>query len=179
VGRCVPTDQKVIGTYNKLKQQETAMSNPLDEKTQRRVMAEIDLGQTPHGDLMYGSRAWRINYKKLCKLRDDDTLRYIAEDCRQAVEAQPDGLKCWQYSNEQRYCEHELYRRDRDRERGVIEEVALRQIVEDVYEINEGHKVSLDDLTGRRRRIEKLLACVPTQNIKEYLGRADGHEEVA
>ena len=151
------------------------MSNQLDEKTQRRVMAEIDLGQTPHGDLMYGSRAWRINYKKLCKLRDDDTLRYIAEDCRQAVEAQPDGLKCWQYSNEQRYCEHELYRRDRDRERGVIEEVALRQIVEDVYEINEGHDER--DGSGRRRRIEKLLACVPTQNIKEYLGRADGHEE--
>ena len=144
------------------------MSNQLDEKTQRRVMAEIDLGQTPYGPSMHGSRAWHTNYKKLCKFRDDDTLRYIAEDCRQAVEAQSDGFKCWQYMDEQRYCEYELYRRGRDRERRVIEEVTLRQIVEDVYEINEGHDER--DGSGRRRRIEKLLARVSVRDLKNYLG---------
>ena len=148
------------------------MSNQLDEKTQRRVMVEIDLGQTSYGD-----PAWHTNYMRLCKIRDDDTLRHIAKDCRQAVEAQPDNPKCNQYMDEQHYCNMELHRRDKELERGVIEEVALRQIVEDVYEINEGHDER--DGSRRRRRIEKLLACVPTQNIKEYLGRADGHEEVA
>ena len=146
------------------------MSNQLDEKTQRRVMVEIDLGQTSYGD-----PAWHTNYMRLCKIRDDATLRHIAKDCRQAVEAQPDNPKCNQYMDEQHYCIMELHRRDKELERGVIEEVALRQIVEDVYEINEGHDER--DGSGRRRRIEKLLACVPTQNIKEYLGRADGHEE--
>ena len=134
------------------------MSNQLDEKTQRRVMAEIDLGQTPHGDLMYGSRAWRINYRKLCKLRDYDTLRYIAEDCRQAVEAQPDGLKCWQYSNEQRYCEHELYRRDRDRER----EKLCAAVVE---------HINSDMSAGRKQRIKKLVARVSVRDLKNYLGK--------
>tara|TARA_R110000822_G_scaffold154118_1_gene293638 strand:+ start:109 stop:552 length:444 start_codon:yes stop_codon:yes gene_type:complete len=147
------------------------MSNQLDEKTQRRVMVEIDLGQTSYGD-----PAWHTNYMRLCKLRDDGSLLHIAEDCRQAIEAQPYNPKCSQYMDEQHYCNMELHRRDKELERGVIEEVALRQIVEDAYEINEGHTVSSG---GRRRRIEKLLACVPTQNIKEYLGRADGHEEVA
>ena len=148
------------------------MSNPLEEKAQRRVMAEIDLGQTPYGD-----PAWHTNYMRLCKLRDDGSLLHIAEDCRQAIEAQPYNPKCSQYMDEQHYCNMELHRRDKELERGVIEEVALRQIVEDVYEINEGHDER--DGSRRRRRIEKLLACVPTQNIKEYLGRADGHEEVA
>jgi len=148
------------------------MSNPLDEKTQRRVMAEIDLGQTPYGD-----PAWHTNYMRLCKIRDDESLLYVAKDCRQAVEAQPDNPKCSQYMDEQHYCNMELHRRDKELERGVIEEVALRQIVEDVYEVNQGHDER--DGSRRRRRIEKLLACVPTQNIKEYLGRADGHEEVA
>jgi len=145
------------------------MSNPLDEKTHRRVIAEIDLGQTPHGASMHGNQAWQINYKKLCKLRDDDTLRYVAEDCRQAVEAQPDNPKCSQYMDEQHYCNMELYRRDKELERTHVEEIALRQIIEDVYD----H----DERGGRRERIAKLLECVPTQNIHGYLGYDHGHEE--
>ena len=139
------------------------MSNQLEEKAQRRVMAEIDLGQTPYGD-----PAWHTNYMRLCKLRDDGSLLHIAEDCRQAIEAQPDNPKCSQYMDEQHYCNMELHRRDKELERGVIEEVALRQIVEDVYEINEGHDER--DGSGRRRRIEKLLARVSVRDLKNYLG---------
>ena len=140
------------------------MSNQLEEKAQRRVMAEIDLGQTPYGD-----PAWHTNYMRLCKLRDDGSLLYVAEDCRKAVEAQPDNPKCSQYMDEQHYCNMELYRRDKELERTHIEEIALRQIIEDVYD----H----DKRGGRRERIAKLLECVPTQNIHGYLGYDHGHEE--
>ena len=141
------------------------MSNQLDEKTQRRVMVEIDLGQTPHGPSVYGSRAWRINYRNLCKLRDYDTLRYIAEDCRQAVEAQPDGLKYWQYSNEQRYCEHELYRRDRDREREKLCAAVVERINSDMSQRTLTHIEA-----ERKARIKKLVARVSIRDLKNYLG---------
>ena len=141
------------------------MSNQLDEKTQRRVMAEIILGQTPHGPSMHGNPAWQINYKKLCKLRDDDTLRYIAEDCRQAIEAQPDGLKCWQYNNEQRYCAYELHRRDRDREREKLCAAVVERINSDMSQRTLTHIEA-----ERKARIKKLVARVSIRDLKNYLG---------
>ena len=133
------------------------MSNQLDEKTQRRVMAEIILAQTPHGPSMHGNPAWQIHYKKLCKLRDDDTLRYIYEDCSQAIEAQPYDIKCRQYNNERRYCAYELHRRDRDRER----EKLCAAVVE---------HINSDMSAGRKRRIKKLVARVSIRDLKNYLG---------
>ena len=141
------------------------MSNPLDEKTHRRVIAEIDLGQTPHGASMHGNQAWQINYKKLCKLRDDDTLRYVAEDCRQAVEAQPDGLKCWQYSNERHYCLVELRYRDKNRERERLCAAVVERINSDMSQRTLTHIEA-----ERKARIKKLVARVTIRDLKNYLG---------
>ena len=128
------------------------MSNPLDEKTHRRVIAEITEENTP-----YGNPAWHTNYMALCTHRDDDALRYIAEDCRKAVEAQPDSFKCSQYMDEQHYCHMELRYRNKNRER----ERLCAAVVE---------RINSDMEAGRKGRIKKLVARVSIRDLKNYLG---------
>ncbi len=136
------------------------MSNPLDEKTHRRVIAEITEENTP-----YRNPAWHTNYKELCKHRDDDTLRYIAEDCRQAVEAQPDSFKSDQYIDERHYCLVELRYRDKNSERERLCAAVVERINSDMSQRTLTHIEA-----ERKARIKKLVARVTIRDLKNYLG---------
>ena len=54
---------------------------------------------------------WHSDYIESCKKRSDDSLRYIMQDCRNAIEAMPENPKCSQYMDEIHYCAMELRRR--------------------------------------------------------------------
>ena len=58
---------------------------------------------------------WHSEYISYVKRSDTDSLNYIIEDCRNAIEAMPENPKCEQYIDEIHYCAMELMRR---RERG-------------------------------------------------------------
>jgi len=55
---------------------------------------------------------WHSDYIKLCKKRSIDSLRYVIDDCRAAIQAMPDNPKCGQYQDEIAYCFMELKRRE-------------------------------------------------------------------
>ena len=56
----------------------------------------------------YGQHQWHSEYQKLCKSRDNDSLEYIATDCWQAIQANPENPKSGQYWDEFWYCRAEL-----------------------------------------------------------------------
>lgn len=50
-------------------------------------------------------------YPKKLKRLDEDSLRYIMNDAREAMQANPDGEKAGYYADEINYCADELARR--------------------------------------------------------------------
>ncbi len=55
--------------------------------------------------------SWHSDYIESCKEKSTDSLLYIMQDCRNAIEAMPDNPKCGQYQDEIHYCAMELRRR--------------------------------------------------------------------
>ena len=59
-----------------------------------------------------GDGKWHSEYKAQVKTMPTDSLRYVIEDCRNAIEALPENPKCEQYMDEIHYCATELRIRD-------------------------------------------------------------------
>ena len=51
---------------------------------------------------------WHSEYVAKVKTMPTDSLRYVIEDCRNAIEAMPENPKCEQYMDEIHYCAMEL-----------------------------------------------------------------------
>lgn len=49
--------------------------------------------------------------QKACRAKSDDSLRYMIQDCREAMEAMPHGHKAGYYADEIHYASMELQRR--------------------------------------------------------------------
>jgi len=58
-----------------------------------------------------GTGRWHSEYIAKTKRMDDESLRYVISDCRNAMDAMPDNPKCGQYADEAHYCAMELRRR--------------------------------------------------------------------
>ncbi len=54
---------------------------------------------------------WHTEYMARVKTLPIESLRYIIEDCRQAMAALPDGDKWGQYADEVHYCHAEIKNR--------------------------------------------------------------------
>lgn len=52
-------------------------------------------------------------YIKSVKGKDIDSLRYIIQDCREAIAAMPEGENAGYYMDEIHYCAMELRRREK------------------------------------------------------------------
>jgi hypothetical protein len=52
-------------------------------------------------------------YIKDCKKMSSESLRYVIQDCKNAIEAMPDNPKAGHYADEICYCGMELKRRER------------------------------------------------------------------
>lgn len=50
-------------------------------------------------------------YQKKVKGKSEAELLYTIKDCREAIEANPDNVKCGDYADEISYCSMELKRR--------------------------------------------------------------------
>ena len=61
----------------------------------------------------YGQHQWHSEYQKLCRNRDIESLRYVMQDCRNAIAANPDNPKSAQYEDEALYCGMEITRRSK------------------------------------------------------------------
>jgi len=62
---------------------------------------------------MYGLKVMdHIEYPKTLKSKDSSTLRFIINDCQQAIAAMPDNPNCGYYADEINYCAMELAERD-------------------------------------------------------------------
>ena len=59
----------------------------------------------------YTDHRWHSAYQSVCKRRDNESLRYVIEDCRSAIRANPENPKCEQYQDEIHYCAMELHKR--------------------------------------------------------------------
>ena len=55
-----------------------------------------------------GDGKWHSEYMAKVKTMSTDSLRYVIEDCRNAIEALPENPKCEQYMDEIHYCATEL-----------------------------------------------------------------------
>ena len=53
-------------------------------------------------------------YQAAVRKRSDAALRYVIKDCREAIDAQPDGINAGYYADEICYCASELYRRKQE-----------------------------------------------------------------
>jgi hypothetical protein len=51
---------------------------------------------------------WHSEYMAKVKTMSTDSLRYVIQDCRNAIEALPENPKCEQYMDEIHYCATEL-----------------------------------------------------------------------
>ena len=51
-------------------------------------------------------------YQKRVKTMTDYSLRYVMRDCKQAIEAMPNGHKVGYYTDEIHYCSMELAKRE-------------------------------------------------------------------
>ena len=54
---------------------------------------------------------WHSDYQASLKGKDLNSLHYIIEDCRSAIEAMPENPKAGQYADEIHYCNAEIQRR--------------------------------------------------------------------
>ncbi len=52
-------------------------------------------------------------YQKRVKTMDNAALHYVINDCKQAIEAMPDGHKVGYYTDEIHYCSMELAKREK------------------------------------------------------------------
>jgi len=55
-----------------------------------------------------GDGKWHSEYMAMVKTMPTDSLRYVIQDCRNAIEALPENPKCEQYMDEIHYCATEL-----------------------------------------------------------------------
>ena len=55
-----------------------------------------------------GDGKWHSEYMAMVKTMPTDSLRYVIQDCRNAIEALPENPKCEQYTDEIHYCAMEL-----------------------------------------------------------------------
>ena len=51
---------------------------------------------------------WHREYMEMVKTMPTDSLRYVIQDCSDAIEALPENPKCNQYMDEIHYCAMEL-----------------------------------------------------------------------
>jgi hypothetical protein len=58
-----------------------------------------------------GTGQWHSTYMAKTKWMTDEELRYVIEDCHNAMHAMPSNPKCEQYVDEAHYCAMELRRR--------------------------------------------------------------------
>ena len=63
---------------------------------------------TTHKD---NSGQWHTQYMAKVKTLSNESLRYIIEDCRNAMAAMPSSPKWGQYADEVHYCHMEINRR--------------------------------------------------------------------
>jgi len=54
---------------------------------------------------------WHTSYPKTLKNKSVESLRYIIEDCKKAIQAMPDNPKNGQYQDTIHYCAMELENR--------------------------------------------------------------------
>lgn len=54
---------------------------------------------------------WHSDYLAMVKKLPNESLRYIIEDCRNAMAANPSNPKWGQYADEVHYCHMEINRR--------------------------------------------------------------------
>ena len=54
---------------------------------------------------------WHSEYMAMVKTLPNESLRYIIEDCRNAMAANPSNPKWGQYADEVHYCHMEIKRR--------------------------------------------------------------------
>jgi len=59
----------------------------------------------------YGEHQWHDQYQQWTQNASTETLRYVIQDCREALEAQPHGIKASQYMDEINYCSMALHKR--------------------------------------------------------------------
>jgi hypothetical protein len=57
------------------------------------------------------SGQWHTDYMTKVKTLSNESLRYIVEDCRNAMAAMPGSPKWGQYADEVHYCHMEINRR--------------------------------------------------------------------
>jgi len=62
-------------------------------------------------DYNNGTGQWHSAYMAKTKWMTDEELRYVIEDCRNAMHAMPSNPKWGQYADEVHYCTMELRRR--------------------------------------------------------------------
>jgi hypothetical protein len=62
----------------------------------------------------YTDHRWHSAYQAVCKRRDNESLRYVIKDCRDAIRANPENPKCEQYWDEIHYCGMELHKRQKE-----------------------------------------------------------------
>jgi len=55
-----------------------------------------------------GDGKWHSEYMAMVKTMSTDSLNYVIQDCRNAIEALPENPKCEQYMDEIHYCATEL-----------------------------------------------------------------------
>ena len=58
-----------------------------------------------------GTGQWHSTYMAKTKWMSDEELRYVIEDCRNAMDAMPGNPKWGQYADEVHYCTMEIRRR--------------------------------------------------------------------
>ena len=61
----------------------------------------------------YGQHQWHSEYQRVCRKRDIESLRYVMQDCRNAIAANPENPKSAQYADEICYCADEINRRSK------------------------------------------------------------------
>jgi|TARA_R110000744_G_scaffold219843_1_gene338580 hypothetical protein len=55
-----------------------------------------------------GTGKWHSQYLELLKSKSVDSLKYVIDDCRKAIEANPENKNNSKYSDEIHYCHAEL-----------------------------------------------------------------------
>ena len=55
-----------------------------------------------------------VQYIRKTRGMTDAYLRYVIDDAREAISAQPDGVNAGYYADEINYCSMELFRREKN-----------------------------------------------------------------
>ena len=79
-----------------------------------------------------GDGKWHSEYMAMVKTMPTDSLRYVIQDCRNAIEALPENPKCEQYMDEIYYCATELRIRNeaaKPHDDAVTAQMALHELI--------------------------------------------------